>query len=232
MMELLSKVDSQLLLYLNGIHSDLGDYIMWFITIKWTWVPLYIVILLTILKNQSRYTAIIVILSFLLVIVYSDQICSSLLRPYFHRLRPSHPDSGISALLHLVNGYRGGTYGLPSCHSANSFGLAFFMVLMFRNRMLSISILFWAVLNSYSRIYLGVHYPSDLIAGLLVGLSGAVLIYYLLKGVLNLQIHKSITYASLFPNWSNRLVYPIIACLILSLFLIVSVSVYCTLLAK
>lgn len=101
----------------------------------------------------------------------------------FHRLRPSHPDSGTSALLHLVNGYRGGTYGLPSCHSANSFGLAFFMVFMFRNRTLSTSILLWAVLNSYSRIYMGVHYPSDLIAGLLVGLSGAVLIYCLLDTV-------------------------------------------------
>ena len=70
---------------------------------------------------------------------------------------------------HIVNGYRGGSYGFPSCHAANSFGLAMYVVFLFRKRWLSVFIITWAVLNCYTRIYLGVHYPGDLIVGGIIG---------------------------------------------------------------
>ena len=78
-------------------------------------------------------------------------------------------ENPIVDLAHIVNGYRGGSYGFPSCHAANSFGLAMYVVFLFRKRWLSVFIITWAVLNCYTRIYLGVHYPGDLIVGHLVG---------------------------------------------------------------
>ena len=86
-------------------------------------------------------------------------------------------------MIHIVNGYRGGRYGFPSCHAANTFGLAFFLVYLFRQRMLSVFILLWALVTCYSRAYLGVHYPGDLLAGALLGFIGASLFYGLFRKV-------------------------------------------------
>ena len=82
---------------------------------------------------------------------------------------PANPENPIVDLVHIVNGYRGGSYGFPSCHAANSFGLAMYVVFLFRKRWLSVFIITWAVLNCYTRIYLGVHYPGDLIVGGIIG---------------------------------------------------------------
>lgn len=84
-------------------------------------------------------------------------------------LRPSNPENPLSEMVHIVGGYRGGSYGFPSCHAANSFALASFLILLFANRKLSLFIFVWAVLNSYSRVYLGVHYPGDLLVGAIIG---------------------------------------------------------------
>lgn len=82
---------------------------------------------------------------------------------------PSNPENPLSEMVHIVGGYRGGSYGFPSCHAANSFALASFLTLLFANRKLSLFIFAWAVLNSYSRVYLGVHYPGDLLVGAIIG---------------------------------------------------------------
>ena len=82
---------------------------------------------------------------------------------------PSNPENPLSEMVHIVGGYRGGSYGFPSCHAANSFALASFLILLFANRKLSLFIFAWAVLNSYSRVYLGVHYPGDLLVGAIIG---------------------------------------------------------------
>lgn len=95
--------------------------------------------------------------------------CATLIRPEVCRLRPSNPSNPLSEMVHIVGGYRGGSYGFPSCHAANSFALASFLTLLFANRKLSLFIFAWAVLNSYSRLYLGVHYPGDLLVGAIIG---------------------------------------------------------------
>lgn len=97
------------------------------------------------------------------------QVCATLIRPEVCRLRPSNPANPLSEMVHIVGGYRGGSYGFPSCHAANSFALASFLILLFANRKLSLFIFAWAVLNSYSRVYLGVHYPGDLLVGAIIG---------------------------------------------------------------
>jgi undecaprenyl-diphosphatase len=107
--------------------------------------------------------------------------------------------SGISSLLHLIDGYKGGKYGFPSCHAANSFGLAFFLVLYFKSRILSIFIMVWAVLVSYSRIYMGVHYPSDIVVGMLVGFAVSTLIYFTLRWLYASRLQIAAQYNIIHP---------------------------------
>lgn len=178
MLEILQQLDQQTLLFLNGLHNSYWDSFMWLFTGKWIWIPMYATILYVLLKNFNLYMAIFTIVAIALTITYADQVCATVIRPLVERMRPSNPNNPLSEFIHIVNDKRGGRYGFPSCHAANSFALAFFVMLFFKQRWLTLFILLWATLNSYSRIYLGVHYPGDLIAGMLVGLSGALLIYY------------------------------------------------------
>ena len=163
MIQLLVNTDQNLLLYLNGFHNAFGDYFMSTFTGKWIWVPMYASILYVLLKNFNWKITLCCLTAIALTILFADQVCA------------------ISDLVHIVNNYRGGRYGFPSCHASNSFGLAFFLVFLFRKRWLSLFILLWATLNCYTRIYLGVHYPGDLIVGAIIGCCGAAFMCYLLK---------------------------------------------------
>lgn len=185
MLEALQQLDQQLLLYLNAIHSPFWDSFMGLFTAKLTWVPMYAAILYVVCRNFPPRIVLLTVLAIILTIIYADQICATLIRPWAERMRPSNPNNPISEYVHLLNGRRGGRFGFPSCHAANSFGLAFFLVLLFRQKTLNFFILSWATINSYSRIYAGVHYPGDLLAGMLVGLSGALLLYFLYRQILH-----------------------------------------------
>lgn len=197
MLESLQQADQQLLLFLNGMHHPFWDTFMWIFTGKLTWAPMYASILYVLIRNLHLRLSLFTLAAIVLTIVYADQICASLIRPFAERLRPSNPANPVSELIHLVNGKRGGRYGFPSCHAANSFALAFFTVFLFRSKALSFFILLWAALNSYSRIYLGVHYPGDLFAGMLVGLSGAFLLYVLYRyGLTRRSIKHLLRYGS------------------------------------
>lgn len=181
MIETLANIDQSLLLYLNGLHNTFGDYFMSTFTGKWIWVPMYASILYILLKNYNWKVVLGCLIAIALTITFADQVCSSVIRPVVERMRPSNPDNPISEWVHIVNGKRGGRYGFPSCHASNSFGLAFFLIFLFRKRWLSFFICAWAALNCYTRIYLGVHYPGDLLVGSIVGCCGAYLMYYLLR---------------------------------------------------
>lgn len=183
LLQSLVEADQSLLLYLNGIHNTFGDYFMSTFTGKWIWVPMYASILYVLLKNFNWKITLFCLVAIALTITFADQICASVIRPIVERPRPSNEASPIADLVHIVNGRRGGGFGFPSCHASNSFGLAFFLVFLFRKRWLSLFICAWAAMNCYTRIYLGLHYPGDLIAGMLVGLCGAMLMYYLLGRV-------------------------------------------------
>lgn len=180
---ILNEFDASVLVDLNSLHSPFFDDFMWMYTGKLIWAFLYASILFLILKNNGIKRSIILILSFILLIVIADHLVGSVLRPFFERLRPSNLRSPLGNYLHIVNDYRGGRYGFPSCHASNTFALAFFVTFLFKKPFLSITFFIWAILNSYTRIYLGVHYPGDILFGLFVGFGAAGFVYLLLKKV-------------------------------------------------
>ena len=168
MLESLKSIDTSLFLFLNGLHSAFFDQVMWLASGRFTWIPLY-ALLLWLLFGEHRKHYWLVLLSIILMIVLSDQLCN-LFKETFMRLRPSNEPSLIN-LVHIVNGYTGGFYGFYSGHASNSFAVALFAIGMlkrFRNFLVPGMISF-AVLVSYSRIYLGVHYPGDVLTGAITG---------------------------------------------------------------
>jgi undecaprenyl-diphosphatase len=116
--------------------------------------------------------------AFGLLVTFCDQISTNVFKYGFERLRPSH-NPVIREMVHLVNNNRGGLYGFVSSHATNSFGLAMLVSLIFRNKWLGFFIFSWAFLNAYSRIYLGLHYPGDIVGGMLLGLLIGKIIYEL-----------------------------------------------------
>lgn len=175
----LVEVDSQWLLAINGWRAEWADCFMYAFSGKWIWVPMYVAIFYVIVRNLSWKLALGCVVTVTLTIVFADQVGATLIRPLVCRLRPANLENPLSEFVQIVNGYRGGRYGFPSCHAANTFGLAFLLFYLFRNRVLTTFIMGWAVLTCYSRAYLGVHYPGDLLAGALLGFVGATLCYWL-----------------------------------------------------
>lgn len=182
LLEKLLLWDQELFLYLNGLHTDSLDPIMVWISGKLTWLPFYVVILLFIAWHFRKRTLIILV-GIALTILFADQLASGLMKPLFGRLRPCH-DPVLEGLVYLAKGC-GGKYGFVSSHAANTFGVAMFLWLTFKDLYKWIAIMFvWAAIVSYSRIYLGVHYPLDIIVGGAVGVGSAWIAYLLLEKVI------------------------------------------------
>jgi undecaprenyl-diphosphatase len=175
MLETLITWDTDLFLFLNGLHSPFWDQVMWLISGTWIWIPLYLFILGWLIRDY-RWKAIVLLIFVVILITLSDQSSVHLFKEVFHRFRPCH-DPRIAELVHTVNGKCGGKYGFVSSHAANTFAIAVFSLLLFRNRYYSISIIAWASLVSYSRVYLGVHFPGDIIVGALLGIFVGYIVY-------------------------------------------------------
>lgn len=183
MLETLQQLDTRLFLTLNALHSPYWDTFMFLYTSKLVWIPLYASILYVLCRNLNVRMVVFTTLAFVLLITLADQTCSSLLRPAFERFRPSH-NPEIADMVHLINNHRGGRFGFPSCHAANTFALAFFITWLFRHKVLSVFFMAWAIVTCYSRVYVGVHYPGDLLFGMTVGFAVATLVYGLYRFLL------------------------------------------------
>lgn len=175
----LSDIDARLLLIVNGAHSPFFDSVMWCISGRWIWVPFYAVLAYLLFRRMSWKRASICLVTIGLIILAADQTCATLIRPEIGRLRPANLNNPLSSFVHVVDGYRGGRYGFPSCHAANTFALAVFMSLVIRHKWFTVMMFSWAFVVSYSRMYLGVHYFGDLFCGATIGSLFAVLFYYL-----------------------------------------------------
>lgn len=179
MIEFLENADTQLLLLLNGVHNAFFDEFFWLVTGKFAWIPMILCLLYCTFRKNWK-AGVLMIVAIALVITLCDQISSGIIKDAVCRLRPAR-DPDIADMVHIVNGYRGGQYGFVSSHAANSFGVAAFLALVLRNRAFTWTIMLWAVLLSYSRIYLGVHFPGDIICGGLLGAMLGMAVYYFYK---------------------------------------------------
>lgn len=187
----LVDIDKQVMLALNGSNSLYMDGVMKIYTSTVVWLPVALVLLFIVLKNNNMRGRILTVLALVLTIVATDQVSSHLIKPFIGRLRPSH-DPTIMHFIDNFNNYRSGGFSFTSSHACNSFGLFAIISLIIRNRALSLTLLLWASINSFSRIYLGVHYPGDILFGMLVGLFIGTMIYIVYRFLYKKLVHSSV----------------------------------------
>lgn len=179
MIEFLKNIDREILLFFNGIGAnEVTDVMMWNISAHWFWVPVMLTALYYIIKDYKK-KAWIPIIFVIICFTLTDQ-GSTQFKYFFERYRPSH-NLELQGLLHHVNNYKGGLYGFFSGHAASSFGLFAITSYFIKRKHYTYIVLFWAIIVSYSRIYLGVHYPSDSVVGLIWGLSSAFVLFSIYK---------------------------------------------------
>ena len=195
MIEQLVQWDKELLVVLNGSSSLFLDGIVVTITRTSTWIPLFACLLYAVVRNNKWRGSLLIIAMVALLVTLSDQFASGFCKPYFQRLRPSQsPD--LAGVIDLVNGYRCGLYGFISSHASNTFGVCVFFMLLFRCRKVSMLLPVWPLLASYSRMYLGVHYPLDIAAGTLWGIVCGVCMYGFYRW-LSSRIHQKVYFRHL-----------------------------------
>jgi undecaprenyl-diphosphatase len=200
--EALLPLERDLFLKLNGSDYLFLDNLMWMFSGRLVWIPLFLFIIFLFFYKNHWKEGMLLTLFFILLFTVCDQVSSSFFKPFFERFRPTHhPD--YKDFVDIMNGYRGGRFGFISSHATNSFGLAVFLSLLYRYRWLTVGALFWAMLNSYTRIYLGVHFISDILAGMIVGTLIAFVLFWLYKIVRSQLIrHTWLTSKSI--NASNQ----------------------------
>lgn len=169
MIETLTSLDEQILLFFNGYHTSFLDETMALITSKWIWIPFYLVLIDLLFKKLGPKYAALTLVAVIVAITMTDQVCAHVIRPYIGRLRPCNPENPIYGLITIVKEIHPGGYSWPSCHAANTFALATLLSCVMRSRKFTAMIFTWAVIVSISRLYCGVHYPTDILCGAAFG---------------------------------------------------------------
>ena len=180
MLKQLIHIDTEILLAINGWHAPWADTLMWIISAKATWIPLYVLLIglliwryrqpvPTAVKWLQRVPAcVVMIVVIALAVGAADFIASGILKEWVARPRPTRVPE-LEGVLHLVNGYKSGRYGFVSSHAANTMACGLLFSLIWRKKITTCGLMLWVAANCYSRMYLGVHYPLDILGGLIVG---------------------------------------------------------------
>lgn len=189
MLDFLNELDKHVFLFLNGLHSEFFDFLMWWFSDKLIWIPFYLILFYLLIRKYGWET-IAILLTIAILIALSDQI-SGFIKDTVQRYRPSH-NPEIQDQVRTLNGYFGGNYGFVSSHAANSFSLAFFLIHFLKSKksFLGPLLVVWAFLVSYSRIYLGVHYPGDILGGALLGITLAWIVFYVYQKIISQSCFK------------------------------------------
>ena len=179
----LDGMDRQLMLVLNYDGGVVQDWCWQACSSRLIWMLPAVYFVYRLFAQQRRWPdAAVLLLGLVLTVTLCDQVSSGLIKPLVGRLRPSHTPA-LAGLLHLVDGYRGGLYGFVSSHAANSFGAVVYVALILRRWRITLAMVALAMAAGYSRIYLGVHYPGDVLAGALLGAAIGTLAYGMALGL-------------------------------------------------
>lgn len=190
-METITNIDSDLFLFLNGLHVDWLDKVMIAITQMWVWIPLYLLLIYWTVKQYGKRCWW-VFLAVGVVVLCSDQLSAHVCKPLFQRLRPCYnPD--LQDLIYLPKGMAGGRYGFVSSHATNTFAVAAFLTGALRKNRnwIGIVLYLWAFISSYSRIYLGFHYPGDILCGALLGILIGLILWKVFQLIVVRKVWKS-----------------------------------------
>lgn len=179
-MEWLLGIDRELLLLINGFNAPWCDEWMWNISRSWTWLFLYACMLGMVMYRYGWKRGLLIGVVIGCCVGLSDWLSSGVIKHLVCRPRPSRVEEW-EGVVHLFNGYRSGLYGFVSSHAANTMSCGLLFSLVWRDWRVSLSMFLWVFMNCYSRVYLGVHYPGDIIGGLLVGSMFAIFGWLLLR---------------------------------------------------
>lgn len=169
-------LDKQLLLDLNGSDSLAWDQFMYWSTQTWAWLPFFLLLFYLVIMNNSSRKGLLIFVTIAIALLLAEGLSSGICKPMVARLRPTH-DPEIMMMVHTVNGYTGGWYGFFSSHAANTFALFALLSLIVRSGRFALTMLAWAALHTFTRIYLGVHFPGDILVGMLWGTLVGSLLY-------------------------------------------------------
>lgn len=165
----LYAADKTLLMVFNGSHCPFVDRLAVTLTCGYMWIPLYIALLLLVINNHKTVAQISLVIGMaLLAIVLSEGMADLIVKPLVARLRPIH-DTLMQDSVQVVNNYRAEGYSFFSAHASNTMAVAVFFSLLVKDRLFACTLITWALINCWTRLYLGVHYPSDIIVGVMWG---------------------------------------------------------------
>lgn len=185
MLDQLLQYDRELFLFLNNLGSESWDGFWMIYTTKFYWTPLYAILLYLIYKNENKRSFLVILAITFLMVLFTDQI-TNLFKHGLERYRPCH-EASLQNVMRLVKPSCGGKFGFFSGHASNSMAVAVFVGLLLRQKYqyLIFMLLPWAAAMGYSRIYIGVHYPLDVLCGMTFGALSGYSFYRLLKYLVN-----------------------------------------------
>lgn len=191
----IQDMDMQVLSLFNGSDNIMLDQMVQILTSGLTWIPLYVMLFFVVMRNNETMGQIaLVVGSAIFCVLFADGLVDGIIKQLAERWRPSN-DPTFKYMVQVVDDIRPKGYSFCSAHAANTMSLAVFFSLLIRSKMLTITLVIWSLINCWTRLYLGVHYPSDILCGMIIGIIVGILVYLLFYKIY-LRISPKINYIS------------------------------------